>query len=100
MSCGGGHRCDLDLALLCRLAAIALILLLAWEPPCAMGVALKSKTKKKEKKKKITNLELYLETNSVRKDEIKARQIKSLMPAANLSKENSKGDPLSRRKIL
>ena len=64
------------------------------------GCGPKKQNKKKIKKKKITNLELYLETNSVRKDEIKARQIKSLMPAANLSKENSKGDPLSRRKIL
>ena len=38
----------------CKLAAAALIRPVAWEPPCAMGVALE-KTKKKKKKKK----ELY-----------------------------------------
>ena len=48
-SCGVGHRHDLDLALLwlwCKLAAVALIRLLAWEPPYAPyapGVALKDK---------------------------------------------------------
>ena len=37
----------------CRLAAISLIRPLAWEPPYAMGVALKrQKTKKNKKKKK------------------------------------------------
>ena len=48
MSCGVGHRCDSGMALLwlrCRLAAIAPIRPLAWEPPCAMGVALKTKKK-------------------------------------------------------
>ena len=46
MSCGVGHRHCLDLALLwlwCRLAAAALVGLLAWEPPYATGAALKSK---------------------------------------------------------
>ena len=50
MSCGVGLRCGSDPALLwlwCRLAAIALIWLLAWEPPHAMGAALKKKIKKK-----------------------------------------------------
>ena len=50
MSCGVGHRHGLDLALLCpwhRLAAVALIRPLAWEPPYAMSVALKSQKKKK-----------------------------------------------------
>ena len=53
MSCGVVHRCGLDLALLwlwCRLAAVALIGPLAWEPPYAAGAALKrQKTKKKKK---------------------------------------------------
>ena len=44
MSCDVGHRCGSDLALLwCRLAAAALIQPLAWELPCAPGVALKRK---------------------------------------------------------
>ena len=49
MSCGVSHRCSSDLALLWlwqRPAAIALIRPLAWEPPCAVNVALE-KTKKK-----------------------------------------------------
>ena len=49
VSCGVGHRYGLDLAMLllwCRLAATAQIRLLAWEPPYAMGTALKSKKKK------------------------------------------------------
>ena len=56
MSCGVGHRHSLNLALLwlwCRLAATAVIRPLAWEPPCAKGVALKrQKNKTKQKKKK------------------------------------------------
>ena len=45
----------------CRLAAVALIRPLAWEPPYAVGAALKKKKKKKEKrKKKNTSLE-YLQ---------------------------------------
>ena len=47
MSCGVSHRCGLDLALLWlwyRLTGTAPIRLLAWEPPYAMGVALKDKT--------------------------------------------------------
>ena len=58
MSCGVGCRCSLDPALLwlwCSPATTALIQLLAWEPPCAMGVALKS-----QKKKKIYKQELLL----------------------------------------
>ena len=49
MSCGVGCRCGLDLAWLwhSRLAAAALISPLAWECPCAVDVALKSKKKKK-----------------------------------------------------
>ena len=51
--CGVSRRCGLDPALLwrwCRPAAVAWIGPLAWEPPCAAGVALKSKKRKKKKK--------------------------------------------------
>ena len=44
--CGVGHRCGLDLALLWlwhRPAGAVPIQTLAWEPPYAVGVALKSK---------------------------------------------------------
>ena len=66
MSCGVGHGCGSDPALLwlwCRLVATALIQPLAWEPPYATGVAQeiattttkdkRQKKKKKKKKKKI-----------------------------------------------
>ena len=49
MSCGVGRRHSLDLMLLWlwhRLATIAPIRPLAWEPPYAVGVALESKKKK------------------------------------------------------
>ena len=49
MSCGVGHIRSLDPMLLwlwCR-PAVALIRPLAWELPCDMGSALKSKKKKK-----------------------------------------------------
>ena len=65
MSCGVGHRRGLDPPLLwlwCRLVATAPILLLAWEPPYAVSVALKDKKtkkkKKKEKRKKEKNLDV------------------------------------------
>ena len=48
MSCGVGHKRGSDLALLWlghRLAAVAPIRPLAWEPPYAASVALKSKQK-------------------------------------------------------
>ena len=46
MSCGAGCRCGLDPVLLWhRLAAVAPIQPLAWEPPCAMGAALKRQKK-------------------------------------------------------
>ena len=54
-SCGVGHRCSWDLVLLwlwCRLAAVASIRPLVWEPPCAVAVALKKKKKKKKRQKK------------------------------------------------
>ena len=49
MSCGVGHRHDSDPALLWLWlwpATVALMGPLAWEPPHAMGVVLKSKKKK------------------------------------------------------
>ena len=49
MSCGVGHRCSLDPALLwlwCRPAAVGPIRPLAWELPYAVGKALKRKKKK------------------------------------------------------
>ena len=58
MSCGVGRRHGSDLAWLqlwSRPAAVALIRLLVWEPPYAVGAALKrpkKKKKKKERKKK------------------------------------------------
>ena len=58
MSCGVGHRCGLDLVLLwlwCRPAAAAPIGPLAWEPPYATGVALKT-----QKTKKRSGLEAHL----------------------------------------
>ena len=57
MSCGVGHRCGSDPALLwlwCRQAAVAPIPPPAWDPPYAMNAALKSK-KQKTKKPKTAN---------------------------------------------
>ena len=57
VSCGVGHRSDPDPALLwlwCRLAAVAPIGPLAWKPPYAMGVALKSKKKKKKEEEEVS----------------------------------------------
>ena len=54
MSCGVGHRCGSDLASLWlwhKLAAIAPIRPLAWDPPYAAGEALKKKKKKKKDKR-------------------------------------------------
>ena len=50
MSCGVGRRHGLDPVLLwlwCRLVAVALIGPLTWEPPYAVGVALKGQKKKR-----------------------------------------------------
>ena len=58
MSSGMVHRHGLDLALLWlwyRPVATGLIQPLAWKPPYAVGVALKTK-RRKEKKKKRTNV--------------------------------------------
>ena len=54
MSCALGGRRGSDLALLwlwCRPVATALIRLLAWELPYAVGAALKRKNTKKRKRK-------------------------------------------------
>ena len=54
MSCGVGCTHSLDPTLLwlwCRLAAVSPIGPLAWEPPCAIGAALKSKKTKKQTNK-------------------------------------------------
>ena len=63
MNCGVGRRCGSDPELLwlwCRPAAVALIQPLAWEPPYAACVALKSqkKQKKNKNKKKLTVTEI------------------------------------------
>ena len=55
MSCDIGCRCGSDLTLLwlwCRPVDTAPIQPLAWEPPYAEGLALKSKTKKTKTKEK------------------------------------------------
>ena len=60
MSCGVGLRRSLDLALLwlwCRPSAVALIRPLAWEPPYAVGMALK-RTKRQKKKNEKTGVGL------------------------------------------
>ena len=52
MSCGVVCKCTLDLVLLClwwRLAATALILPLAWEPPYATSAALKRQKEEEER---------------------------------------------------
>ena len=51
MSCGVGRGADLALLWLWRrLAAVSPIRTLAWEPPHALGVALKNKKTNKQKK--------------------------------------------------
>ena len=55
VSCGAGHRLGSDPAWLwlwCRPVATAPIGPLAWEPPYAVGVALKSKKKKRREREK------------------------------------------------
>ena len=63
MSCGVGRRHGSDPELLwlwCRPEAIAQIRPLAWEPPCATGVALeKGKKDQKKKKKKRRHIREY-----------------------------------------
>ena len=62
MSCGVGHRCGLDRALLWlwyRLAAIALIQPLAWEPLYTTDVALKRQKTYTHKKKRFIFLQVF-----------------------------------------
>ena len=62
MGCGVGRRRGLDLALLwlwCRLAAVAPIGSLAWEPPYAASVALKGQKTKTNKQKISLKTELF-----------------------------------------
>ena len=64
MSCGVGHRCSLDLVLLwlwCRPAAVDPIGPLGWEPPYALGVALRKQT---------SSYRGAAETNPTRNDEV------------------------------
>ena len=64
MSCGIGHRRSLDPVLLwlwCRLTAIALIRPPAWEPPYAIGAALK----RQKKKKCVSKNEIHLNSLSL-----------------------------------
>ena len=54
MSCGLGHRCGSGPELLwlwCRLAPVALIRPLAWEPLYAAGAALEKTKKEREREK-------------------------------------------------
>ena len=62
MSCGAGCTCSLDLALH-RPAATIPIQPLAWEPPYAVGMAVK-KTKKKKKNIALLHI-LLLENGTV-----------------------------------
>ena len=55
LSCDVARRCGSDLALMwpwCRLAATVLIRPLAWEPPYALGAALKRQKNKTKQNKK------------------------------------------------
>ena len=72
MSYGVGHRRGLGLVWLWlwyRLAATARIRPLAWEPPCAAGVALKGQKDQKKKKKKKKKKKVELEKGGIRKGE-------------------------------
>ena len=63
MSCHVGRRRGLDLALLWlwrKLAAVALIRPLAWEPPYAIGAALKRQKTKKVKNKNAEEVGAYM----------------------------------------
>ena len=85
MSCGIGHRCGSDLALLWlwrRPAATGLISPLAWEPLYATDVALKKDKKKKKTKKKFkkerklelvkTNINFHVVTNQIKVNKMKS----------------------------
>ena len=58
VSCGVGHRCGSDplrLWLWCRLAAVAPIRPLAWEPPYAAGEAQEMAKRQRQKQNKTKN---------------------------------------------
>ena len=66
-SCSVGRRCSSDPMLLWlwrRLAAVALIRPLAWEPPYAAGLALKKTKDKREKKEEEAAVILLTYSNS------------------------------------
>ena len=68
MSCGVGCKHSSDPAFLwlwCRLAAVALIQPLAWEPPYAASVALKRQKDKKKKKKRKRKKKKLEKTNLI-----------------------------------
>ena len=70
VSCGVGHRCGLDLALLwfwCRPVATAPIVPLAWEPPHATGAVLE-KTERPKKKKKKANISTWRQEDREEKE--------------------------------
>ena len=61
MNCGVGHSCGWDLGLLWLWpAAVALIRALAWEPPYAVGAAIKRKKKKKDDRSKLGKIVTFL----------------------------------------
>ena len=62
MSCNVGRRCGSDLMLLwlwCRPATVAPIQPVAWEPPYAMGVALKRQKRKSKSASQTTHFVEY-----------------------------------------
>ena len=68
MSCGVGHICGSDLALLWlwhRLEAVAQIRPLAWEPPYAAGAALKRQKTKKTKQKNFPQIKAEVKITSL-----------------------------------
>ena len=82
MSCGVGLRCSLDPAIavaVARPVATALIRPLAWEPPYAVGAALKKA--KKRPKKKIFFLKYVLGVPAV------TQWVKNLTAAARVTAE-------------
>ena len=83
LSCGIGCRHSVDPTLLwCRLAAAAPIQPLAWEPPYAMGVALKRQKTKNKQKTFIAKLVVY--GSSGARDWIQATAVTYAAAAATL----------------
>ena len=66
MSCGVAHRRGSDPTVLWhRLAAVAPIRPLAWEPPYAASAALKRRKTKKKKKERILTYQKYIAKESL-----------------------------------